>query len=89
MFCHNLNKRQVFFSFCVITLAGFSKCELTTSMTSQIENDAPEWAIGMTEEQKRAIRREAIRLGKRPSELVHDWILELSEKLIEQPNKAA
>ncbi len=58
-------------------------------MTSQIENTAPEWAAGMTEEQKGAIRREAIRLGKLPSELVHDWIIELSEKLTQQPNKAA
>lgn len=58
-------------------------------MTSQVENTTPEWAHGMTDEQKGAVRREAIRQGKRPSELVHDWILEISEKLIKQPTKAA
>jgi hypothetical protein len=57
-------------------------------MTSQVENAAPEWASGMTEEQMGAVRREAIRQGKRPAELVHDWIIELSQKLI-QTNKAA
>lgn len=57
-------------------------------MNAQVENAAPEWATGMTEEQKGAVRREAIRLGKRPSELVHDWIIEISQKLA-QPHKAA
>lgn len=41
----------------------------------------PEWAKGLSEEQKNAIRREAIRMGKTPTELVRLWILHLSEKL--------
>lgn len=51
---------------------------MTTQDAKQTE---PEWARGLSEERRNAIRREAIRMGKTPTELVRLWILELSAKL--------
>lgn len=62
-------------------------------MNQQFANphSEPQWAKGLNEDQKAAIRREALRQGKTPTELVKEWILNLSEKLCDQsiPKDAA
>lgn len=58
-------------------------------MRSQDANDRrPEWAKGLTDEQLAALRREAIRQGKRPADLVRECITQLAEKLT-TPQRAA
>jgi hypothetical protein len=44
-------------------------------MDTQFANNEPEWAKGLTDEQKAAVRREAVRQGKRPAQLVKEWVL--------------
>ena len=73
-------------------LAELANYRISKRMTEQVANltPAPAWSKGLTEKQKSAIRREALRCGKTPSELVQEWILDLSAKLTqERPQDAA
>lgn len=58
-------------------------------MTSQFENTKPEWAHGLDEVQLAAVRREAVRQGKRPAVLVKEWVMAQARTLTEQPGTAA
>lgn len=54
-------------------------------MTEQSANDGrPEWATGLSDEHIAVVRREAIRRGITPGELVRLWVLELVAKLLGQ-----
>jgi hypothetical protein len=73
-------------------LAELANCRISKRMSEQVANLTPtaEWSKGLTDKQKSAIRREALRCGKTPSELVKEWILDLSAKLTqERPQDAA
>lgn len=58
-------------------------------MDTHFANNEPEWAKGLTDEQKAAVRREAVRQGKRPAQLVKEWVMEQARKLSCQPKQTA
>lgn len=73
------------------SLQVFAVCALFVGMRTQDANcqERPQWAQGLTDEQIAALRREAIRQGKRPAELVRECITELAAKLSREPSRAA